>query len=130
MGFSNVLIFRCVCRIFYMVTSRGFPGSSAGICLPCRRPWFRSWVRKIPWRRDSLPIPVFLGLPGDSAGKESTCNELVLGSISGLGRSPGEGKSYPLLYSVLENSVDCISPWAAKSQTQLRNFHQHTLFQL
>ena len=36
--------------------------------------WFDSWVRKIPWRRDRLPTPVFLGFPCGSAGKESTCN--------------------------------------------------------
>ena len=35
---------------------------------------FNSWVRKIPWRRDRIPTPVFLGFPGGSAGKESTCN--------------------------------------------------------
>ena len=92
-----------------MVTSRAFPGSSAGICLPCRKPRFKSWVRKIPWRRNRLPIPVFLGFPGDSVGKESACIERVLGSLSGLGRSPGEGNSYPLQYSGLENSMDCIS---------------------
>ena len=34
----------------------------------------RSWVRKIPWRRDRLPTPAFLGFPGGSAGKESACN--------------------------------------------------------
>ena len=45
-----------------------------------------------------------LGLPGGSAGKESTCNVGDLGSIHGLGRSPGEGKGYPLSYSGLENS--------------------------
>ena len=37
--------------------------------------------------------------PGGSAGNESTCNERNLGSIPGLGRSPGEGKGYPLQYS-------------------------------
>ena len=42
----------------------------------------------------------------DSAGKESTCNAGDLGSIPGLGRSPGEGKGYPLHYSGLENSMD------------------------
>ena len=42
------------------------------ICLQCRRPWFDSWVRKIPWKRDRLPTPVFLGFPGGSDGKEST----------------------------------------------------------
>ena len=35
-------------------------------------------------------------VPGGLAGKESACNEGDLGSIPGLGRSPGEGKGYPL----------------------------------
>ena len=67
-----------------------------------------SWVRKIPWRTDRLPTPVFLGFPCSSAGKESACNVRDLGLIPGLGRSPGEGKGYPLQYSGLENSMDCI----------------------
>ena len=46
--------------------------------------------------------------PGGSAGKESACNAGDLGSIPGLGRSPGEGNSYPLPYSGLEISVDCM----------------------
>ena len=46
-----------------------------------------------------------------------------LGSIPGLGRSPGEGKGYPLQYSGLENSMDCIVHGVTKSQTQLSNFH-------
>ena len=46
-----------------------------------------------------------------------------LGSIPGLGRSPGEGKGYPLQYSGLENSMDCIVHGVAKSQTQLSNIH-------
>ena len=46
------------------------------------------------------------------AGKESTCNAEDLGLIPGLGRSPGEGKVYPLQYSGLEKSMD--SPWADK----------------
>ena len=79
------------------------------ICLQCRRPQSNSWVRKICWRRDRLPTPVFLGFPGGSAGKESTCNEGDLGSIPGLGRSPGEGKGYPLQCSCLENFMDFIS---------------------
>ena len=60
---------------------------------------FDSWVRKIFWRRDRLPTPVFLGFPGGSAGKESARNAGDLGSIPGLGRSPGEGLGYPLQYS-------------------------------
>ena len=85
--------------------------------LQCRRPWFNSWVRKIPWRKARLPTPVFLGFPCDSAGNESACNAEGLGSIPGLGRSPGEGKGYPLQYSGLENSMDCIVHEVAKSQT-------------
>ena len=67
---------------------------------------FDSWARKICWRRDRLPTPVFLGFPCGSVGKESACNVGDLGSISGLGRSPGDGKGYPLQYSGLENSMD------------------------
>ena len=52
---------------------------------------FDSWVRKIHWRRDRLLIPVFLGFPGGSAGKESACNVRDLGLISRLGRPPGGG---------------------------------------
>ena len=48
------------------------------------------------------------GFPCGSAGKESACNAGNLGSVPGLGRSPGEGKGYPLQYSGLENSIDCI----------------------
>ena len=78
-------------------------------------PQFDSWVRKIPWRRDRLPTPVFLGFPGGSAGKESACNVGYLGWIPGLGRSPGEEKGYQ--YSGLENSMVCIVHGVAKSQT-------------
>ena len=49
------------------------------INLQCRRPWFDSWIGKIPWRRDRLPTPVFLGLPVGSDGKESACNAGDLG---------------------------------------------------
>ena len=58
-----------------------------------------------------------------SAGKESTCNAGDLGSIPGLGRSPGEGKGHPLQYSGPENSMNCIVHGVAKSQTQLNDFH-------
>ena len=78
--------------------------------------------------RDRLPTPVFLGFPCCSDGKKSTCNVGDLGSIPGLWRSSGEGKGYPLQYSGLENSMDCIVHGVAKSQTQLSNFHFH--FQL
>ena len=63
------------------------------------------------------------GFSCGSAGKESACNAGNLGLIPGLGRSPGEGNSYPLQYSSLENSID--SPWGHKSQTTLSDFHSH-----
>ena len=53
------------------------------------------------------------GFPGSSAGKESACNAGDLGSIPGLGRSPGGGKGYPFQYSGLENSTDW-GPWGRK----------------
>ena len=50
-----------------------------------------------------LPIPVFLGFSGGSDSKESACNAGDLGSITGLGRPPGEGHGNPLQYACLEN---------------------------
>ena len=70
-----------------------------------------------PLEKGQVPTPVFLGFPGGSAGKESACNVGELGSIPGLGRSPGKGKGYPFQYSGLENSVDCIVHGVMKSLT-------------
>ena len=55
--------------------------------------------------------------PCGSAGKESACNVGDLGSVTGLGRSPGEGKGYPLQYSGLENFMDPIVHGVAESRT-------------
>ena len=74
-----------------------------------------------------FPHPsVSSGIPGSWAGKESTCNAGDLHSIPKLGRSPGEGNGYPLHYSGLENSMDCIVHGVAKSLTWLSDF-QFTL---
>ena len=54
----------------------------------------------------SIPLLIHGDFPCGSAGKESACNAGNLGSIPGFGRSPGEGKVYPLQYSGLENSMD------------------------
>ena len=104
-------------------------GSNPGIkprCPPLQaesgRPQFDSWVGNNCWTRDRLPTPIFLSFPGGSAGKESACNVRDLDSIPGLGRSPGEGKGYPLQYSSLENSMDSIVHGFTKSQTQLSHF--------
>ena len=57
------------------------------------------------------------------AGKETACSLGNLGLILGLGRSPGEGKGYPLQYSGLENSMHCTVHGVAKIQTWLSDFH-------
>ena len=85
----------------------------------CRRPRFNSWVGKILWRRDRLSTPIFLGFPGGSDSKESACNAGNLGSIPGLGRSPGGGHGNLLQYFCLENpygqrSLAGYSPWDHK----------------
>ena len=64
-----------------------------------------------------------MGFPGGSGGKESAHNERDLGSVPGLGRSPKEGKGYPLQYSGLEKFTDCIIHGVTKSWTQLSDFH-------
>ena len=65
-----------------------------------------SW--QIDWETLETVIDfIFLGFPCGSAGEESTCNVGDLGSIPGLGRSPGEGKGCPLQHSGLESSMDC-----------------------
>ena len=53
-----------------------------------------------------------LGFSGGSDGKEFACNAGDLASIPSWGRSPGEGKGYPLQYSGMENSMDCT--WGRK----------------
>ena len=63
-------------------------------------------------------------VPGGSDGKESACNVGDWGSIPGLGRSPGEGKGYPLQYSGLEYSMNCVVRGVTKlgySGTQLKD---------
>ena len=72
--------------------------------------------------------PVFLGFPRGSTGKESAYNMGDLGSIPGLGRSPGGGHSKPLQYSSLENPMDCIVHGVANSQTQLSDKHSTGLW--
>ena len=123
----------------------------------CGRPGFNPWVGKISWRRKWQPTPVFLpgkthgrrsligyspqghkgsdttewlhfmGFSGGSDSKESACNVVNLGSVSGSGRSSGEGNGNLLQYSCLENPMDKKAWWAtvhgvAKSRTQLSDF--------
>ena len=70
---------------------------------------------------------VYIHIPGGSDSKESACNAGDLGSIPGLGRSPGGGHGKPLQYSYLENPMDR-GAWPAKvhgiakNQTRLSNY--------
>ena len=65
--------------------------------------------------------------PHSSVGKESACIAGDLSSIPVLGRSPGEGKGYPLQYSGLENSMDYTVHGVTKSRTRLSELHFHFL---
>ena len=96
-----------LCRTLLLLPS-GFPSirvfSSESVL---RIRWLKHWSFSIS---PSVNIQGWFSLewsfPFSSAGKEPSCNAGDLGSIPGLGRSPGEGKGYPLQYSDLENSVD------------------------
>ena len=78
--------------------------------------WFL--VKKIFWRRDRLPTPVFLDFPGGSDGKEPACSAGDLGLIPRLGRTPGEGHGNPLQYSCLENPQWTEEPGGQSWQSQ------------
>ena len=70
----------------------------------------------------AMYMGVEIGFSGGSEGKESTCNVGDLGSIPGLGRSPGGGHGNPLQYSCLENphgqrSLQATVHEVTKSQT-------------
>ena len=83
------------------------------------------------WHIQHLPRETLANGPSphdSSVGKESACNTGDLDSIPGLGRSPGEGKGYPLQYSGLENSTRCIVHRVAKSRMLLSDFHFHLYF--
>ena len=69
-----------------------------------------------------LSIQPVCGFPCGSGGKDSACNAGDLGLIPGLEGSPEEGEGYPLRYSGLENSMDCIVHGVAKSWTRLSDF--------
>ena len=87
-----------------------------------------TWVQLLSWETPSCPWrrawqSFQYTIPVGSDGKESACNAGDLGLIPGLVRSPGEGKGYPLQYSGLENSLDCIVHGVTKSWTPLSDFH-------
>ena len=105
---------------------------SASFCTP--RPnllvtpgifWFPTFVFQFHHEKEIFCVRR-CGFSGGSAGKESAWNVGDLYSIPGLGRFPGEGNSYPLLYSGLENSMNSIVHGVTKSWTWLSDFNTHT----
>ena len=61
---------------------------------------------------------------------KTACHAGDLGSIPGLKRSHGEGNGYPLQYSGLENSMDCLVHGVTKSRTGLSNFQSLTVLMI
>ena len=127
-GLENCeILYRCEMLLLICITCGKSAVLVALVSLSCRLPveiikGITTCAIKFSVISNSRP-----GLNG-SAGKESACNAGDLGSIPGLGRSPGEGKGYPLQYSGLENSMDCIVHGVAKSRTRLRDFHFISFF--
>ena len=80
------------------------------------------------WVPSSLRLYKNCAWPLGSASKEAARNSGDLGSIPGLGRSPGEGKGYRLQYSGLGNSMDCIIHGVTKNRIWLSDFHFHFFF--
>ena len=62
------------------------------VCVCCGFSGYWSWLVRTYW----VHLFLFLGFPDSSVGKEMACNARDPGSIPGSGRSPGEGKGYPL----------------------------------
>ena len=79
---------------------------------------FPQWLHK-------FMFPIVEGFLDRLAGKESTCSAGDPGFIHGLGRSTGEGKGYPLQYSGLENSRDCIVHGVAKESNMTEQLSLH-----
>ena len=123
--------------------SMGFPRQEYWSGLPFPAPGNLSdpgtELTSLHWQADSSPqsclgspdctqiILIIYHFPCGSAGKETTCNEGDLGLIPELGRSPGEGNSYPLQYSDLENSMDSIVHGVTKSGQDWLSLHFSSL---
>ena len=106
-----------------------FPGAASG-----ERNLKKRSLSLLNWTQDFITvfhgccgqISAVLGFPGCSESKESAGDAGGPGSISGLGRSPGEGNDYPLQDSCLEHLMDRGARWATihgvkKSQTWSQN---------
>ena len=107
-----------------------FPSGSVGKVSACnaRDPQFDSWVRKICWRRDRLPTPVFLGFLVAQLVKNLPAMWETWVQSLGWEDPLEKGTGYLLQYSGLENSMNCIVHGVAKSRTRLSDYHFHAYF--
>ena len=84
------------------------------ICLQRRRPWFYSWVGTIPWKRDRLPTPVFLGFPGGSADRRIHLQCGRPGFALWVGEIPWIGEQLPSPVFWPGEFHGPHSPWGSK----------------
>ena len=77
-----------------------------GFLQPCLAALLQRQSRTVGFKQGCLPSLIKWGFPPSSVGKESACNAGDPGSITGSGRSPGQGNGNPLQYSCLENPKD------------------------
>ena len=121
---KNVLVFVAVCFSLSCVDLKNnLDKTRAILYLPFFPHLSMLCIRIYSNRYMDTYLFIFQSFPGSSAGKEPACNAGDPGLIPGSGRSPGEGIGYPLQYSGLEYSMDCIVNGVAESQTQRRDFH-------
>ena len=80
--------------------------SKKSLLSPSHKEFLLYFLLKILWLNFDIWVMMFPGSPDSSACKESACNVGDLGSIPGLGISPGEGNGNPIRYSCLENSME------------------------
>ena len=96
----------------------------------CLKDAHATWPQSIHLACSDWGYVIYKGFSQGSAGKESACNSEDLGSIPGLGRSPGEGKCYPLRYSDLENSVDSIAHGVAKESDMTERLSRSYIYKI
>ena len=90
---------------------------------PVCSPKSQGWAHRACMTEKEKSLSIIWAMLVAQLVKESACNAGDLGSIPGLGRSPGEGKGYPLQYSGLEKSMDSIVHVVTKRCTWLSDFH-------
>ena len=90
---------KSLCQLCKYILQKGLLSLIAQLVknpLQCRRPWFNSWVREIPWRRVRLPTLVFLGFPGGSDSEEIRLQCERPGFDPWVGKISEEGHGNPL----------------------------------